>query len=101
MQVPPFHFLAGLGTTVQKVPSACLWKGQTDEGELGICYDDLDAILFGIENGMDLEEIARRNTIPEDRVEMVWKLHVGSIHKRKMPLIPKVGVRTIGLDWRE
>jgi hypothetical protein len=32
---------------------------------------------------------------------MVWKLHIGSIHKRKMPLIPKVGLRTIGLDWRE
>jgi NAD+ synthase len=86
---------------VQKVPSACLWEGQTDEGELGICYDDLDAVLYGIENGMELEDIARRNMIPEDKVEMVWKLHIGSIHKRKMPLIPKVGLRTIGLDWRE
>jgi NAD+ synthase len=86
---------------VQKVPSACLWEGQTDEGELGICYDELDAVLFGIENSMELEEIARRNTIPVDKVEMVWKLYTGSIHKRKMPLIPKVGVRTIGLDWRE
>ncbi len=86
---------------VQKVPSACLWEGQTDEGELGISYDDLDAVLFGIENGMELEEIARRNMIPQEKVDMVWKMHTGSIHKRKMPLIPKVEFRTIGLDWRE
>ncbi len=85
----------------QKAPSACLWEGQTDEAELGICYDDLDAVLFGIENGMELDDIARRNMIPEEKVEMVWKLHQNSVHKRKMPLIPKVGVRTIGLDWRE
>jgi NAD+ synthase len=86
---------------VQKAPSACLWEGQTDEGELGICYDDLDAVLFGIENGMELEEIARRNMIPEEKVEMVWKMHIGSVHKRKTPLVPKIGLRTIGLDWRE
>ncbi|MDD1743502.1 MAG: NAD+ synthase [Methanomassiliicoccales archaeon] len=86
---------------LQKAPSACLWKGQTDEGELGICYDDLDAVLFGIENGVELEEISRRNMIPQEKVEMVWKMHIGSVHKRKMPLIPKIGLRTIGLDWRE
>jgi len=86
---------------VQKTPSAGLWEGQTDEGELEISYDDLDAILFGIENGMDLEDIARRNMIPEDKVERVWKLYTSSVHKRKTPLIPKIGLRTIGLDWRE
>jgi len=86
---------------VQKAPSAGLWEGQTDEGELEISYDELDAVLFGIENGMDLEDIARRNMIPEDKVERVWKLYNGSVHKRKTPLIPKIGLRTIGLDWRE
>jgi NAD+ synthase len=86
---------------VQKVPSAGLWEGQTDEGELEISYDELDAVLFGIENGMDLEDIARRNMVPEDKVERVWKLYLGSVHKRKTPLIPKIGLRTIGLDWRE
>ncbi len=85
----------------QKVPSACLWEGQTDEGELGISYDELDSVLFGIENGMELEDIARRNMISEEQVDRVWKMHIGSVHKRKTPLIPKVGLRTIGLDWRE
>ena len=31
-----------------KPPSADLWPGQTDEGELGATYDDLDRILFAL-----------------------------------------------------
>ncbi|MGH2484334.1 MAG: NAD+ synthase, partial [Candidatus Limnocylindria bacterium] len=31
---------------VAKLPSADLWPGQTDEGELGASYDDLDRILY-------------------------------------------------------
>ena len=34
---------------IRRVPSADFWEGQTDEGELGISYDDLDAILEGLE----------------------------------------------------
>lgn len=34
---------------IQRVPSADFWEGQTDEGELGISYEDLDAILEGLE----------------------------------------------------
>ena len=31
---------------VTKAPSADLWKGQTDEGELGFSYDDADQVLY-------------------------------------------------------
>lgn len=86
---------------IDKVPSAGLWKGQTDEGELGIGYEDLDRILLGIELNLPDEEIAKRTGLALEQVQKVWKMHRESVHKRKMPLIPKVGVRTIGLDWRE
>ena len=33
---------------LDKPPSADLWPGQTDEGELGATYDDLDRILFAL-----------------------------------------------------
>lgn len=36
---------------IAKPPSAGLWAGQTDEGELGITYDDLDQILTALESG--------------------------------------------------
>ncbi len=86
---------------VEKVPTAGLWPGQTDEGELGITYDELDRILLGIELQMDSEAIAEKAGVLLDQVRYVEKLVTSSVHKRKMPLIPKVGVRTIGLDWRE
>src|SRR5439155_8551306 len=82
-------------------PTAGLWPGQTDEGELGITYDELDRVLLGIELQMEPEAIAEKAAVPLDRVRYVETLVASSVHKRKMPLIPKLGVRTVGLDWRE
>jgi NAD+ synthase len=84
-----------------KVPTAGLWVGQTDEGELGLSYEELDQILVGIELNLSNEDIADRVKIDLEKVEKVWSMHRASVHKRKMPLIPKIGLRTIGLDWRE
>ncbi len=86
---------------VDKVPTAGLWAGQTDEGELGVSYDDLDRILLGIELQLDPEAIAERADVSIEKVRHVESLVASSVHKRKMPLIPKLGIRTIGLDWRE
>ena len=36
---------------IEKVPSAGLWEGQTDESELGMSYDVLDKTLLAIESG--------------------------------------------------
>ncbi len=86
---------------LDKVPSAGLWPGQTDEGELGIPYDELDRILLGIELQMEPETIAERAKVPLDRVGRIEDRVAATAFKRKMPLIPKLGVRTLGLDWRE
>lgn len=85
----------------EKAPTAGLWKGQTDEGELGITYEELDGILLGIELQFRPEEIAERADVPLKRVLRIDRLVAASVHKRKMPLIPKIGIRTFGLDWRE
>ena len=62
---------------INKKPSADLWDGQTDEGEMGITYRDLDAVLKGeITNGSAYEKVQ----------EMRRK----SEHKRSMPPIFKV-----------
>ena len=36
---------------IKKIPSAGLWKGQSDEGEIGLSYDEIDASLRGLEAG--------------------------------------------------
>jgi NAD+ synthase len=85
----------------EKPPSAGLAEGQTDEKELGISYQDLDRILLGIELRTEPEIISQKTGIELSEVERIHKLVEKNVHKRKMPLIPKIGIRTFGLDWRE
>ena len=51
---------------IAKAPSADLWRGQTDEGELGFSYDDADQVLYLLtECGKAPDEIAARGFAPE------------------------------------
>lgn len=86
---------------IAKPPSAGLWEGQTDESELKIKYQDLDAILHGIELRLQAEDIASGVGIDMAEVLRIQGYVEKTVHKRKMPLIPKIGIRTLGLDWRE
>ncbi len=86
---------------VNKPPSASLWEGQTDESELNIQYQLLDRILMGIELRLDPKEIVKKVGVEETEVLRILDMVEKNIHKRKMPLIPKMGIRTLGLDWRE
>ncbi len=44
---------------LEKAPTAGLWPGQTDEEELGISYQDADAIHRGLEQGRSREDLKR------------------------------------------
>lgn len=66
---------------ISKPPSAGLWSGQTDEGELGIGYEELDQILTQLDEGGRLEGL------PEKRIGLVKRLQVRSRHKRNLPKI--------------
>ena len=85
---------------LNKAPSAGLWKGQTDEQELGISYEKLDKILYSLERKMPVNKIAALADVTEKEVLRIKEMRKVSQHKRNMPLIPKAGLRTIGLDWR-
>jgi len=56
-------------------PSAGLWQGQTDEGELGITYENLDKAIIAIETG-------KKGTVPQEVVDKVKRLYKASEHKR-------------------
>ncbi len=86
---------------VDKTPTAGLWPGQTDEGELGIAYAELDRVLLGIELQMEPEAIVEKSGVRLAEVRRIEALVAATAFKRKMPLIPKIGIRTVGLDWRE
>lgn len=84
-----------------KKPTAGLWPGQTDEEELGIAYEELDRILLGIELGFTAEEITERTELSATKVNQVIERMDRTAHKRRLGLIPKLGISTVGIDWRE
>lgn len=85
---------------IKKPPTAGLWKGQTDEKELRLSYGELDQILFGLERKIASDKIVSEVGCSLDDIERVKQMRVRSQHKRRSALIPKVGLRTPGLDWR-
>ena len=92
----------GLPAAVRdRPPTAGLWEGQTDEEELGISYTELDQILYGLEQLRTPEEVASLTGFPVERVRAIDERILQFRHKRRMPPIPKVRLRTIGIDWRE
>src|SRR5580658_6626734 len=85
----------------ERPPTAGLWEGQTDEGELGLPYSQIDQILYGLEQLRAEDEIADAVGLPLPRIREVSERVARSRHKRRSAPVAKVGFRTIGLDWRE
>jgi NAD+ synthase len=85
---------------VGKKPSADLWPGQTDEGEIGVAYKDLDVLLhLMVDMRWDEGEIIERGyRLP--LIRRVRKMIVASQFKRTMPPVAKLHARTIGIDFR-
>jgi NAD+ synthase len=65
---------------VNKPPTAGLWPGQTDEGEMGITYPELDDILGRLEN-------KKRQIAYRAKVNKVKAMIKRSLHKRQGPKI--------------
>lgn len=59
---------------MKKAPSAGLFDGQTDEGEMGLTYKELDSFLLG-------------GTVRSEVLEAIERLHKRSEHKRRPPLV--------------
>lgn len=72
-----------------KPPSAGLWKGQTDEGEMGITYDDADRILSAL---VDAKwSVARaEKEFGKKKVNVVLRRMRSTEHKRTPAAIPVI-----------
>lgn len=84
---------------ISKPPSADLWAGQTDEGEIGIAYETLDQVLYLLADLRlsPLEASARGFDL--DLVERIERKVRASQFKRVAPPIAKVSQRTVGTDF--
>ena len=69
---------------IEAKPSAGLWPGQTDEGEMGISYDKLDSILMLLENNRRKEAVEKYG---EKLVKKVEEMVEKSEHKRRINML--------------
>ncbi len=91
----------GLPRRIFSKPSSPeLWPGQIAEDELGLSYNTLDSILWRLERWMPPKEISEELGIPLRMVARVRSHLLQSEHKRRPPLVIKLGFRTAGQDLR-
>lgn len=85
---------------VEKKPTADLWSGQTDEGEFGFSYGDVDRLLFAMiderRSGLELEAMGFDGRF----VRTVQTMIKRSQFKRRPPVVAKVSHRTVNVDFR-
>lgn len=83
----------------RKAPTAGLWPGQTDEGEIGLSYEELDLVLLELVEGRK----TRRELVEAGRdaaaVDRVMRLVRESGFKRALPPIAKLSIRSVGHDF--
>jgi len=83
---------------IEKPPSADLWVGQTDEGELGFTYEEVDKLLYLLVDKRlspeDLIDQGFDSAFINKVIDKVRRNHF----KRIMPPIAKLSDRTTGYD---
>jgi len=82
-------YLAIPDEIIKKAPSAELWPGQTDEGELGFTYDEADKFLFNMidlgKSNNELEKMGFKEEFIKKISDRIKKME----YKRRLPATPK------------
>jgi NAD+ synthase len=75
---------------IKKKPSADLWEGQTDEGEMGVTYEQVDKYLFERfeENRSEAELL--KSGFEDSFIKKVNALIIKNEFKRRLPPVAKI-----------
>jgi NAD+ synthase len=76
---------------ILKAPTADLWPGQTDEGELGLAYTQMDLILHALLDLGHTPEQVIASGHPRDQVLKVCDTMRRTEYKRRLPPVARVG----------
>lgn len=99
-QVRQLAPVLGIPTAIiQKPPSADLWAGQTDEGELGFTYEAVDKLLYLLVDQRFRPEECVAEGFDEKFVRQVHSRIRKFQYKRVLPPIAKLSSRTVGYDF--
>ncbi len=84
---------------VAKPPTADLWQGQTDEGELGFTYEEVDQLLYLlVDQRYSPQDCIEAGFSPEFVRKVVERMRRNHF-KRVLPPIAKLTNRTVGYDF--
>jgi NAD+ synthase len=84
---------------IDKPPSADLWMGQTDEGELGFTYEEVDKLLYLLVDQRYSAQECVEEGFDQNFVNAVTARVRRNQFKRMMPPIAKLSNRTVGYDF--
>jgi NAD+ synthase len=83
----------------EKAPSADLWIGQTDEGELGFTYEQVDQLLYLlVDQRYQPDECVSAGFEAEFVKQVIDQIRRNQF-KRMLPTIAKLSNRTVGYDF--
>jgi len=85
---------------VEKAPSADLWTGQTDEGEMGFTYREVDELLYLMVDQRYSRDALQAEGFSSTFIDQITRRVMNSQYKRRLPVIAKVSQRTIDRDFR-
>lgn len=82
LEVPEF--------VVEKPPTAGFWPGQTDERDLGVPYETIDAVLaLHVEAGLDRPAVRAELDADPAAVDRIFDHYEATGHKRAFPPTPE------------
>jgi NAD+ synthase len=85
---------------LEKPPSADLWEGQTDEGEMGMTYAAADQLLYQMVDERRTDAELEALGFDRAMIRAVRTRIRTSQFKRRPPVIAKVSHRTVNIDFR-
>jgi NAD+ synthase len=78
------------GSVIEKAPSADLWEGQTDEGEIGVSYAELDELLFEMIGKKQPDGKLIKMGFDPAVVKKIRSMNQANQFKGRLPIIAKI-----------
>lgn len=85
---------------IVKPPSADLYAGQSDEGDFGFTYEDVDRLLYLLVDMRYSPHRCEEEGFSRDLTKKVVDMIIKNQFKRSGPIIAKLSNRTVGIDFR-
>lgn len=81
-----------LAKIAEKTPSPQLWKGQTAENELGLLYEEIDRVLYSLNEKkiQKPEKIEEATGIKKEKIIKIINMIERNAHKNMLPPSPPV-----------